>query len=449
MDRPETRFAWNGEAALAYQVIGDGTPDLLYLQGWVSNVELNWDQPAMARFLRGLARGRRLIVTDARGNGCSERASPHDVWPLETIMEDVAVVLDTVGSRKATILATDQLGFVACMFAATYPDRTAALVLYQAAANYLWSEETPWEWTEDRFDEQEDALRGWGTSVTAVEDLQDRDPSVVGDPAYVTWWNRYGLLSEAPGSSVATARKYMRTDVRPILSSIHVPVLVLARPDAPDESWTQSARFLADRIPGAKLVELPGVDTSLWVGDQAPVIRAIEGFLGDVRREGSELERVLATVLFTDIVGSTERSAALGDEAWRELIERHHAGVRALLVRFRGLEVDTAGDGFYATFDGPARAIRCARAIVDEVRSLGIEVRAGVHTGECETIDGKVGGLAVAIGARVGAAAGPSEVLVSGTVRDLVVGSGITFEERGEVELKGVPGTWRLFAVAG
>ena len=243
----------------------------------------------------------------------------------------------------------------------------------------------------------------------------------------------------------------MRTDIRPILPSIHVPVLVLLRPHARggDPAWVEPARFLAQRIPGARLEELPGHDASLWVGDQALVHRAIDFFLGEVRREASELERVLATVLLTDVVGSTEKAAELGNRGWRELVERHHAAVRALLERYRGTEVDTAGDGFFATFDGPARAIRCARAIVEEVRPLGIEVRAGLHTGECETIDGKVGGMAVNIGARVGAAAEPSEVLVSQTVKDLVVGSGLVFEDRGEHELKGVQDSWRLYRVVG
>jgi class 3 adenylate cyclase len=239
--------------------------------------------------------------------------------------------------------------------------------------------------------------------------------------------------------------KYTRTDIRGILGSIHVPVLVLSRRDHHEMSWTPSARFLAERIAGARHVELEGRDLSLWVGDQAEVLRVIDAFLGEIRREEAELERVLATVLFTDIAGSTEKLAELGNAAWGDLVERHHARVRALLERYRGTEVDTAGDGFFASFDGPARAIRCARAIVDEVKPLGIEVRAGLHTGECEVIDGKIGGMAVNIGARIGSAAETSEVLVSQTVKDLVVGSGLRFEDRGEHELKGVDGAWRLY----
>ena len=381
MDRPETRFAWNGDSALAYQVIGEGDSDLLYLQGWISNVELNWDHPTMSRFLRGLARSRRLIMTDPRGEGCSERSSPHDVWPLETIMEDVAVVLEAAGSERAAILASDQLGFVACMFAATYPERTAGVILYEATANFLWSEETPWEWTEERFEEQAEWLRSnWATRAGALEDVRERDPSMADDAGYVEWWYRYSLLSEGVGAGVGAFQKYKYTDIRPILPSIHVPVLVLDRPQDPNEALVgpgtrfspvvpASARYLAERIAGARLEELPGRDSSLWVGDQLPVHRAIDAFLGDIRREQSELESVLATVLFTDIVGSTQKVSELGDQAWGELLERHHASVRALLERYRGREVDTTGDGFFAAFDGPARAIRCARAIVD--RSAG------------------------------------------------------------------------------
>ncbi len=445
-EQPETKFAWSGENALAYQILGEGSPDLLYLQGYISNIELNWDHPTMARFLRGLARSRRLIMTDARGNGCSERSSPHGAWPLEAIMEDVAVVLDAAGSERVAILANDHLGFVACMFAATYPERTAGVVLYESTANFLWSEETPWEATEEEFEGFSEWTRNnWGTRAGALDHIRRRDPSMLDDSGYLEWWHRYCLLSCGVGDAAATELMYMRADIRPILGSIHVPVLVLNR----REAWVESGRFLVDHIPGARFEELPGRDSSLWVGDQKPVHRAIDAFLGDVDREQSELESVLATVLFTDIVGSTEKASELGDRAWRELLERHHARVRALLERYRGTEVHTTGDGFFATFDGPVRAIRCARAIVDEVRGLGIEVRAGVHTGECQAIDGEVGGIAVHIGARVGALAGASEVWVSSTVKDLVVGSGLTFEDAGEHELKGVPDTWHLYRVLG
>ena len=448
MDRPETRFAWNGDVALAYQVLGDGPADLLYLSGWVSNVELNWDHPLMARFLRGLAHGRRLIVTDPRGTGCSDRGTPRDIPQLETRMDDIVAVMDAVGSERVAILATNEMAFVACMFAATYPERTDGLILYEAAATFLRTEDTPWEWTDEQWAEQEarytDRL---GSRDGMRSELRETAPGLEHDPAYVEWWYRYCLLSEGPGAARAAGNHYRDTDVRGILSSIRVPVLVLVRPDHPEPTWIPAATYLAGSIAGARLIEIAGNAGWLWIGDHAPIYGAIGELLDEIGRERSDLERVLATVLFTDIVGSTEQLAAMGDRAWKAVVQRHHAHVRALLDRFRGVEVDTAGDGFLATFDGPARAIRCARAIVDSVRALGIEVRAGLHTGECERIDGKVGGLAVNIGARVGALAGPSEVLVSNTVKDLMVGSSAAFEDRGEHELKGVPGTWRVYAV--
>jgi class 3 adenylate cyclase len=450
MERPTTRFAWNGDTALAYQVLGEGSPDLLYVAGWISNVELNWEHPTMVRFLRRLARGRRLIVMDPRGLGCSERGTPRDVPPLETMMDDLGVVLDEVGSERALVFTTNEMCFVGCMFAATYPDRTTGLILYEASANWEWSEETPWEWTAERFEQAQAEFRaGWGTREGVLALLGQGAPTMADDPDFTDWYYRYCLLSQAPGAVVAAARRYQHMDIRSILPSIHVPVLLLTRPDVVDPSWFPAARFIAERIPGARLTELPGRDSPLCLADQPPLHEAVDAFAADLDRERSEMERVLATVLFTDIVGSTDKASEIGDRAWRDLLERHHAHIRALLERYRGVEVDTAGDGFFATFDGPARAIRCARAIVDSVRALGIEVRAGLHTGECEKIDGKVGGIAVIIGARVGAAAAPSEVLVSQTVKDLVVGSGTGFDDRGERDLKGVPGSWRLYAVTG
>ena len=448
MDHPETRFAWNGDMALAYQALGDGEIDLLYLSGVASNVELNWDHPLMARFLRGLANGRRLIVMDPRGTGCSDRGTPRDIPQLETRMDDITAVMDAVGSERVAILATNEMAFVACMFAATYPERTDGLILYEAAATFLRTEDTPWEWSDERWTEQETAyIERLGSREGTLEEVQEYAPGLERDPAYVEWWHRYCLLSEGPGAARAAGNHYRYTDIRAILPSIRVPVLVLVRPDHPEPTWTPAASYLAGAIAGAHLVEIPGNAGWLWVGDHAPIHGEIAGLLDEIGRERSDLERVLATVLFTDIVGSTEQLASMGDGGWKDVVQRHHAYVRALLDRFRGVEVDTAGDGFFATFDGPARAIRCARAIVESVRALGIEVRAGLHTGECERIDGKVGGLAVNIGARVGALAGPSEVLVSHTVKDLMVGSSAAFEDRGEHELKGIPGRWHLYAV--
>jgi class 3 adenylate cyclase len=363
-------------------------------------------------------------------------------------MEDIAVVLDAAGSERAILLANDHVAFVACMFAATYPERVAALVLSDVSANYLWSEETPWEFTEEEWAHRFEGWSQWSRK-DGLAFVREHGPSMADDREYVEWWYRYCLLSEGLGAGLASTRKYMRTDIRPILPSVHVPVLVILRPEAHEghRGWVEASRFVARRVPGARLVELSGADAALWLGDQGKLHREIDAFLREVQDEQAVLERVLATVLFTDIVASTEKLAELGNAGWRELVERHHAAVRALIERFRGREVDTAGDGFYATFDGPARAIRCAQAIVEEVKSIGIEVRAGLHTGECEVIDGKVGGLAVSIGARVAATARPSEVYITQTVKDLVIGSGLEFEDRGEHELKGVDGAWRLYRV--
>jgi class 3 adenylate cyclase len=272
-------------------------------------------------------------------------------------------------------------------------------------------------------------------------------PSFSSDAAFCEWWFRYRLFSEAAGHAIASARKYKHTDVRPILSSIHVPVLVLHRPDHVEPSWSRSARYLADHIAGASIRELPGSDSMIWTGDPSHVHAAVDDFLDELHREQVELDRVLTTVMFTDIVGATEKAAELGDHGWRDLAQRHHTAVRALIGRYRGVEVDTAGDGFFATFDGPARAIRCAQAIAREVRPLGIEVRAGIHTGEVETINGKAGGMTVHIGARIGAIADRSEILVSRTVIDLVAGAGLQFADRGEHQLKGIPVPWRIYQV--
>jgi class 3 adenylate cyclase len=449
-DRPDTLFTWNGDAALAYQVLEMGTPDLLYRQGWTSNVELNWDHPRMTQFLRGLGAGRRLIVSDPRGSGCSERGSPTDVPTLELEMEDTLTVLDSVGSSRAVIVASNEQAFVACLFAATYPERTIALVLYEVSANFTWTPETPWEWSDEQWTQQEAVLRSWSTRSNEAwrESVRDESPTMSEDDAYVEWARRYQLLSGGLGAGIAQVRRYRWTDLRSVLPSIRVPVLILARPNHPEPSWYPAAKFALTLIPGAHLEELPGRDGPLWL-DDGSVHRAITTFLRAVDREEAELSRVLATVLFTDITDSTAVASRLGDHGWADLLRSHHATVRALIDRYRGVEMDTAGDGFFATFDGPGRAVRCAAAIVDAVRPLGIEVRAGVHTGEVETVDGKAGGLAVNIGARVGRVAGPSEVVVTSTVKDLCAGSDLRFKDVGEHDLKGIPDRWRLYQVQG
>jgi class 3 adenylate cyclase len=444
MERPETRFAWNGDVALAYQVIGDGPVDLVYLQGYCSNVDMNWESPYLARFLNGLAGLGRLIVMDRRGWGCSDRFSPSDVPPLETLTDDLLVVMDAVGSERAAIFGSFETGPLVMMFAATHPERTTALLLCETFPAWMATEETPWlegeQWWERIIVEVRD---DWGTSRWSegvMKEGPERD-----------WYTRYQRASITPGSAVAEYRRYMSTDVRAILPSIQVPTLVLSSTSGEGLTSPENGRYLASRIPGARLVELERPADEIhwlhWYGRAEPILGEIGRFLADLREEEASFDRVLATVLFTDIAGSTEKAAELGDRGWRELVERHHATVRAMLARYRGIEVDTAGDGFFATFDGPARGIRCAGAILDAVRPLGIEVRAGLHTGEVETIDRKAAGIAVMIGARVGGLAGASEILASSTVKDLVAGSGLAFEDRGEHELKGVPDRWHLYAV--
>jgi class 3 adenylate cyclase len=439
VERPQTRYAWNGDNSLAFQVVGDGPVDLVYLQGFLSNVELNWEHPACARFLRELSRFSRLIVTDRRGLGCSERFTPADIPPIEALVDDLLAVLNEVGSARPAIFATGDSGFIALPFAAAHPDRVAALILHEAAATWRKSEEIPWGLTDEELEEgarQDCLLDGTWPRRT--------NPSLTADERGLAWCIKYERVSLTPGGCLADAWRFDRTDVRGVLPSIQVPTLVLYRAD--DAEAAPPSRHLASSIRTGTLVELEGFDHFPWAAYQDEVIREVERFLASVRAEEADLDRVLATVLFTDIVGSTEKVAEVGDAGWRDLVERHHATVRALLARYRGREIDTAGDGFFASFDGPARAVRCAEAAVEAVRSLGIEIRAGVHTGEVETIGAKVGGIAVSIGARLGSLADASEVLVSQTVKDLVAGSGLEFEDRGEHVLKGVPGAWRVFA---
>jgi class 3 adenylate cyclase/pimeloyl-ACP methyl ester carboxylesterase len=446
VDRTEIRYAWNGEIALAYQIVGDGPIDLLYMQGSISNLEVAWENPALARFLRDLAEMARLIVTDRRGLGCSERFTPADTPPIETLMDDVLAVLEAADTKRPVLLATGDCGFFACPLAATYPDRLRALILFNPAPTWRRTAETPWGRTGE---ELESSFRWVQANLGNASWTRRANPSVGRNERELQWFGRYERLAQAPGALYAEARRFAETDVRGVLPSIQVPTLVLHRTASSEEGPVEGGRYLASRIPGATFVELDGGDYWPWIGDQATVILEIEQFLATVRDEEADLDRVLATVLFTDIVASTEKAVELGDRSWRELVARHDSAVRALLSRYRGKEVNTAGDGFFATFDGPARAVRCAQAIADAVRPLGLQVRAGVHTGEVEATGRTVRGIAVNIGARIGAEAGASEVLVSQTVKDLVAGSGLSFEDRGFHELKGIPDEWHLFAVAG
>jgi class 3 adenylate cyclase len=446
VERPETRYAWNGDIALAYQVMGNGPIDLLYLPGVISNVGVMWESARYSRFLERLASFSRLIVMDRRGYGCFERFSPRDVAPLEVMMDDLMAVLDEVKSERTALFGYEDTNFVVCMSSATRPDRVSHAILLNPSPTWIRDDEITWEWSHREWDEQIDQTRRlWGTPGLMAELGAKVFPSIVGDDRELEWMARFERLSQSPGAAVAETRKYCETDVRGVLPSMHVPSLVLQRPDDAFID-ARSPRYVADRIPDARFMEIPGRDHLPWGEEMDALVEEIEEFLTGVRH-APEPGFVLATILFTDIVGSTERQAAVGNREWNELVRRHHALTRESLERWRGIENDTAGDGFFATFDGPARAIRAALEIVQRVRALGIEVRAGIHTGECEIVDGKHSGLTVSIGARVASNAAPSQILVSQTVKDLVAGSGLHFEDAGEHELKGVPDRWRLYRV--
>ena len=441
----ETRYARSGGINIAYQVVGDGIPDLVYVEV-ISHIELDWEIPRVAEFLTRLASICRLIRVNQRGTGMSDRDA--GVPTLEMRMDDIRAVLDAVGSERAVLFGLGDAGPLSVVFAATYPERTSGLILMNSSPRFVRSPSLPWLPTREETERQaSDIERRWGDPAFASEVLRTTNPSATEDELSSS--ARAFRLSVSPGAAAAYVRLNLDVDVCDLLPVIRVPTLVMHRRDG--GGWDfRSGRYLADHVPGARFVVLPGADFAPSLGDQERLFSELESFLGDVlagKKLESEPDRVLATVLFTDIVGATARAAELGDHAWRELLERHHETVRTQLGRFRGKEVDTAGDGFFASFDGPARAIACAGAIVETMPELGLEVRAGLHTGECELIDGKVAGIAVHTGARVASSAQPGEVLVSSTVKDLVAGSGITFQDRGLHELKGIPGAWHLYAV--
>jgi pimeloyl-ACP methyl ester carboxylesterase len=441
---PETQYAKSGRINIAYQVVGGGPLDLVYVPGWVSNVEGAWEEPTHERFLRRLARFSRLILFDKRGTGLSDPVPDSRLPTLEERMDDVRAVMDAAESERAALFGFSEGGNLSVLFAATHPDRTVALVTFGIFAKRLRTPDYPWAPThEDRQREIELVEREWGREM----DLHILAPSAANDPEFKRRLLSYLRRSASPASAAALLRMNSDIDIREVLPVIHVPVLVLHRTNDL-ETKLDEGRWIAGRIPDAKFVELAGADHLPWVGDQDAVLDEIEEFLTGVRPI-REVDRILATVLFTDIVGSTEKAAKLGDRPWRDLLEQHHASVRRELARWRGQEVDTAGDGFLATFDGPARAIRCGLAIAADARTIGLEVRAGVHTGECELLGEKVAGIAVHTGARVAALANGGEILVSQTVKDLVAGSGIEFRQRGRHELKGVPGRWSIYAAVG
>ncbi len=440
--QPQTRYAKSGDVYIAYQVVGDAPLDLVLVLGGVTHLEYWWEFPDFARILRRLASFSRLILFDKRGTGLSDRMS--GAATLEERMDDVRAVLDAVGSERAALVGVSEGGPMCALFAATYPTRTSALVLYGTVAKFTADEGYPWGWPPEMLDQiVEGAVASWGHVDSPM--LAFLAPSLAGDPRLREVWARFERQAASPGAFAALMHMNAEIDIRHVLPTIRVPTLVLHRTGDAVVAVGQG-RYLAEHIPAAKYVELAGADHLPIAGDSDAIFDAVEEFLTGARHV-EEPDRLLATVLFTDIVGSTERAAELGDRRWLRLLDEHHAVVRRELARFRGSEVKTTGDGFLATFDGPARAVRCARSIVEEIRRLGLEVRTGLHTGECEMVGDDVRGIAVHTAARVAAAAASGEVLVSSTVKDLVAGAGITFVERGTRALKGVPGQWRLFAV--
>jgi class 3 adenylate cyclase len=442
---PDVSYARSGDVAIAYQVLGEGPLDIVFVRGTLADLLAGWDMPLFVDHLDGLARSGRVLLFDKRGSGLSDPV--RQVPTLETRMDDIRAVMDAADSERAVLWAAQEGTRIALLFAATYPERTSALVLYDPTARGLWAPDYPWAATEDEWRRELREIHDrWGDRDYLVERARRLSPVGAQDEEWVDWFVWYMRRSASPAEAVAFHRMAMEGDVREVLPAVRASTLVLHRSEMRDE-----AAYVVDRVQGARRVEVEDLhDWFSWADPErnAVLLRETQQFVEGLSTP-REPDRVLATVLFTDIVGSTARAAEVGDTAWRELLARHHALVRGELARFRGEELDTSGDGFFAIFDGPGRAIECAGAIREAVRSLGLEIRAGLHTGECERLDGKLGGIAVPTGARIASLAEPGEVLVSSTVKDLVAGSAIVFEERGVHELKGVPGEWRLYAVRG
>ena len=439
---PETMYACSGDVNIAYQVIGDGPLDLVFVMGWVSHLEYFWREPSFARFLLRLASFSRLILFDKRGTGLSDRVPINELPTLEQRMDDVRAVMDAVGSERAALCGVSEGGPMCSLFAATYPEKTLALVMIGTYAKRIRDDDYPWAPTPEHrqqfFEEMRDQ---WGGPVG----LEERAPSVADDPQFREWWATYLRMGASPGAALALTQMNAQIDIRQVLPSIRVPTLVIHRSE--DQCLkVEEGRYVAEKIPGAKYVELPGRDHLPFVGDQDGILDRVEEFLTGVRHP-FEPDRVLATVLFTRIVKAGDHAEQIGNRDWDTLIDRLRIQVRKEVEWFRGRDLDMIGDRPLAIFDGPARAIRCAGAISDYAARLGVHMRIGLHTGECDMVDGKVGGIAAEIGAQVANKAAANEVLVSSTVKDLVAGSGLAFEDRGAHPLKGVPGEWRLFAV--
>jgi len=445
VDVPEVHYARSGGIAIAYQVIGDGPVDLVFPRGFAGDVLSTWENPLLVRHVMGLAQNGRLLMLDKRGTGLSDRVA--GVPTLETRMDDVRAVMDAVGSDQAVMFSGQEGTRMTTLFAATYPERTQGLVLLDPSAKGLPTPDYPWAPTEAEWGE---TLRGvrehWGERDFLEGMVRSLAPTMAEDPEFCDWFVAHMRRSLSPGAAAAFFRMMMDADVSDVLPAVRVPTLILF--PTPKRG---PAEYFFRHIPHAEMVELPNMQGDYtWIDDDSHerTMEAIRDFVVNLHRV-EEPDRILATLLFTDIVKSTATQAELGDRGWKDLVQRHNAVVRDLLARHRGSEQDTAGDGFYARFDGPARAVQCAVEIVRALGEIGVTIRAGIHTGECELVDGKCSGLSVSIGARVASQAGPSEVLVSQTVKDLVAGSGLTFEDAGEHELKGVPDRWHLYRVVG
>ncbi|HSE81066.1 MAG TPA: adenylate/guanylate cyclase domain-containing protein [Gaiellaceae bacterium] len=438
----QIRYAESDGLRIAYEVFGEGPRDLVLVHGWVTNLELIWEHARVARALERLGSFCRVLNFDKRGTGLSDRVPVDRLPTLEERMDDVRAVMDAASCRRAVLFGHSEGGPMSLLFAAAYPERVEGLVLYGTFATRRWHEDYPWAPTPEERERHVRAVReGWG----GIVHLPELAPGVMNDEEFREWWARYLRSSASPAGAAALTSMNSDADVRAVLPTIHVPTLIVHR-TGDRRTDIRGARWMAEQIPGARFVELPGEDHLIWA-DPDPILDQVEEFVTGVP-PAAVPDRVLLTVLFTDVVASTELLAELGDEAWRGLLDRHDETVRRYLQRYRGREIATTGDGFLAVFDGPARAVRCAQAIADAVVALGLEIRAGIHTGEVELRGEDIGGLAVHVAARIAALASAGEVLTSATVRDLTSGSGIVFESRGESELRGVPGRWALYAAS-
>ena len=436
--KPDVQYARNDGVALAYQVVGNGPRDLLLVSGYLSNIEYAWSYPSLRNFLARIASFTRLILVDRRGSGLSDRVS--EPPSFETSIRDLELVLDEVGSPKTTLFGIWDGCETSILFAATHPRRVTSLVLFSSSPAQMPKDDYPWGWDECTWDEWLASIRdGWGTRAWIVRNARWMGPAMLDDAAELEHWITYTRLAASPSSAEAVMRNQKHTDIREILPAVQAPTLVLHRSGDQIEV-VEAGRYVASKIPGAEFVELAGDDGIPWLGDPETVVAQLERFVGRSGDGPPHGNRRLATILVTDIVDSTSRAAAIGDARWRDLLEEHELLVRAEIARWNGRFIDSAGDGVLATFDGPAAAIGCARAAIEILHGLGLEIRAGIHTGEVEFAGERVRGIAVHTGARISAQAAPSEIWASATVRDVSAGSGLSFEEVGQFELKGIPG---------